>query len=82
MKIAARTKPGRKPLLARLGTRSIVFVGLMGAGKTAIGRKVAAELGLPFLDSDQEIESGLAHDDPRACSSSTAKPSSGRSSSA
>jgi shikimate kinase len=43
-------------ILTRLGRRSIVFVGLMGAGKTAIGRKVAATLGLPFLDSDQEIE--------------------------
>jgi shikimate kinase len=43
-------------ILTRLGKRSIVFVGLMGAGKTAIGRKVAATLGLPFLDSDQEIE--------------------------
>jgi shikimate kinase len=41
----------------RLGRRSVVFVGLMGAGKTAIGRKVAAVLGLPFVDSDQEIES-------------------------
>ena len=37
--------------------RSIVFVGLMGAGKTAIGRKVAPMLGLPFIDSDHEIES-------------------------
>ena len=44
-------------LLARLGTRSVVFVGLMGAGKTAIGRKVAGMLGLPFTDSDHEIES-------------------------
>ena len=44
-------------LLARLGTRSVVFVGLMGAGKTAIGRKVASMLGLPFTDSDYEIES-------------------------
>ena len=43
-------------LLKRLGTRSIVFVGLMGAGKTAIGRKVATELGIAFLDSDHEIE--------------------------
>ena len=43
-------------LLRRLGQRSIVFVGLMGAGKTAIGRKVAATLGLPFTDSDHEIE--------------------------
>ncbi|ESW63914.1 shikimate kinase [Mesorhizobium sp. M0761] len=43
-------------LLDRLGSRSIVFVGLMGAGKTAIGRKVATMLSLPFVDSDQEIE--------------------------
>ncbi len=43
-------------LLARLGPRSIVFVGLMGAGKTAIGRKVAGMFGLPFTDSDHEIE--------------------------
>jgi len=43
-------------LLARLGDRSIVFVGLMGAGKTAIGRKLSQMLGLPFVDSDHEIE--------------------------
>ncbi|QDC01163.1 shikimate kinase [Mesorhizobium sp. 8] len=43
-------------LRERLGTRSVVFVGLMGAGKTAIGRKVAGMLGLPFIDSDHEIE--------------------------
>jgi len=43
-------------LLDRLGNRSVVFVGLMGAGKTAIGRKVATMLSLPFIDSDQEIE--------------------------
>jgi shikimate kinase len=35
--------------------RSVVFVGLMGAGKTAVGRKVATLLGLPFIDSDHEI---------------------------
>ena len=39
-----------------LGSRVIVFVGLMGAGKTAIGRRVATVTGLPFADSDQEIE--------------------------
>lgn len=44
-------------LRERLGGRSIVFVGLMGAGKTAIGRKVAQMLGMPFIDSDHEIES-------------------------
>lgn len=36
--------------------RSIVLVGLMGAGKTAIGKRLAAQLGLPFYDADQEIE--------------------------
>lgn len=40
----------------RLGRRSVVFVGLMGAGKTVIGRRVADMLGLPFVDSDHEIE--------------------------
>ncbi|TKT75301.1 shikimate kinase [Aquamicrobium sp. LC103] len=40
----------------RLAGRTIVFVGLMGAGKTVIGRKVAQTLELPFLDSDHEIE--------------------------
>ena len=47
---------GTTELRRRLGSRSIVFVGLMGAGKTAIGRRVAAALALPFVDSDQEIE--------------------------
>jgi shikimate kinase len=36
--------------------RSIVLVGLMGAGKTKIGRRLAARLNLPFSDSDEEIE--------------------------
>jgi shikimate kinase len=39
-----------------IGQRSIVLVGLMGAGKSAIGRKVAAMLDLPFIDADAEIE--------------------------
>lgn len=50
-----QTRP-HADLLDRLGGRSIVFVGLMGAGKTAIGRRVATELGIPFTDSDHEIE--------------------------
>ena len=33
-----------------------MMVGMMGAGKTAVGRAVAAKLGVPFLDSDAEIE--------------------------
>jgi shikimate kinase/3-dehydroquinate synthase len=36
--------------------RSIVLVGLMGAGKTSIGRRLAARIGLPFRDADAEIE--------------------------
>ena len=36
--------------------RSIVLVGLMGAGKTSVGRRLASRLGLPFVDADQEIE--------------------------
>ena len=36
--------------------RSVVLVGLMGAGKTSIGRRLAARLGLPFRDADAEIE--------------------------
>jgi shikimate kinase len=36
--------------------KTVVLVGMMGAGKTAVGRAVAAKLGAPFLDSDAEIE--------------------------
>ncbi len=36
--------------------RTLVLVGLMGAGKTAIGRRIAVRLGLGFLDADREIE--------------------------
>ncbi|MGE0226372.1 MAG: 3-dehydroquinate synthase [Acetobacteraceae bacterium] len=39
-----------------LAGRSIALVGLMGAGKTSIGRRLAARLGLPFRDADTEIE--------------------------
>jgi shikimate kinase len=43
-------------VLARLGKRCIVLVGMMGAGKTSIGRRLANLLHLPFLDADAEIE--------------------------
>ena len=43
-------------LPATLAGRTIVLVGLMGAGKTSIGRRLAARLGLPFRDADHEIE--------------------------
>lgn len=37
-------------------TKPIVMVGLMGAGKTSVGRALARRLGVPFVDSDKEIE--------------------------
>jgi shikimate kinase len=42
--------------LKALGKRNLVIVGLMGAGKSAIGKLVAQYLGIPFVDSDHEIE--------------------------
>ncbi len=53
---AAALKDPAPPLPAALAGRSIVLVGLMGAGKTSIGRRLAARLGLPFRDADSEIE--------------------------
>src|SRR5579862_9550349 len=43
-------------IAAALGARSIVLVGMMGAGKSTIGRRLSARLSLPFLDADAEIE--------------------------
>ena len=40
----------------RLGQRPIVLVGLMGAGKTSVGRRLAEKLSIPFIDADHEIE--------------------------
>jgi shikimate kinase len=40
-----------------LGSRSIVLVGMMGAGKSSVGRRLAGRLGIPFIDADAEIES-------------------------
>jgi shikimate kinase len=41
---------------AALGQRSIVMIGLMGCGKTSVGRRTAHHLGLPFVDADEAIE--------------------------
>ena len=45
-------------MAAALGDRSVVLVGMMGAGKTSVGKRLAARLGLPFVDADAEIEAG------------------------
>ncbi len=58
--LAERKKEKKERRLASirdaLGSRSIVLIGLMGAGKTAVGKRLAARLDLPFLDADHEIE--------------------------
>jgi shikimate kinase len=43
-------------IAAVLGRRSIVLVGMMGAGKSSVGRRLASRLGLTFVDADTEIE--------------------------
>ncbi|MDB5504823.1 MAG: Shikimate kinase [Tardiphaga sp.] len=43
-------------IVAALGKRSVVLVGMMGAGKSTIGRRMATRLRLPFIDADNEIE--------------------------
>jgi len=45
-----------RSIRARLGTRSIVLVGMPGSGKSAVGRRLAARVELPFVDADEEIE--------------------------
>ena len=45
---------------AALGRRPIVLVGMMGAGKSTIGRRLAGRLHLPFLDADTEIEAAAS----------------------
>jgi shikimate kinase len=50
--------PGRPDaaVVAALGRGSVVLVGMMGSGKSSIGRRLALRLGIPFVDADAEIE--------------------------
>src|SRR5215467_4731544 len=43
-------------IAAALGQRSIVLVGMMGAGKSSVGRRLAQRMGIAFVDADTEIE--------------------------
>jgi shikimate kinase len=44
------------PVLSALDGRSVVLVGMMGVGKSSVGRRLAARLSIPFVDADSEIE--------------------------
>jgi len=46
-----------RAIVDALGRRSVVLVGMMGAGKSSVGRRLASRLGIPFVDADTEIES-------------------------
>ena len=56
--------PGLMPDAPLSIDRSIVLVGLMGAGKSTVGRRLARRLRLPFADSDEEIERAADHSIP------------------
>ena len=46
----------RAELRAALGQRAVVLVGMMGSGKSSVGKRLATRIGLPFIDADTEIE--------------------------
>ena len=48
--------PSAAAIRVALGSRSVVLVGMMGVGKSSIGRRLATRLGIAFVDADTEIE--------------------------
>src|SRR2546422_6260779 len=56
LKKPAPAAPAEAAIAAALGRRSIVLVGMMGAGNSSVGRRLAARLGIPFIDADAKIE--------------------------
>jgi shikimate kinase len=57
MSIAETIEPlERGDLRAALGQNAVVLVGMMGSGKSSVGRRLASRVGLPFVDADTEIE--------------------------
>jgi shikimate kinase len=61
-------------IVPNLGRRSIVLIGMMGVGKSSIGRRLGARLSIPFIDADAEIEkaAGMSIADIFACHGETA----------
>ena len=61
--VTAEIEPASAPILTiaipRL-TRTIALVGLMGVGKSTVGRRLAHRLGLPFVDGDEAIETAAS----------------------
>jgi shikimate kinase len=51
-----RCAPLESAIVAELGKRSIVLVGMMGAGKSSVGRRLSQRMGIPFVDADAEVE--------------------------
>jgi shikimate kinase len=54
--IALQNDTSAAAILSPLGQRSIVLVGMMGVGKSSVGRRLTARLSIPFVDADAEIE--------------------------
>ncbi|MFV0368749.1 MAG: shikimate kinase [Hyphomicrobiaceae bacterium] len=55
-KLSKRDAKRAAEVATAIGSRSVVMIGLMGCGKSAIGRRLANRLSLPFVDADEEIE--------------------------